>query len=95
MPWLTATIVGGALYGIALAGRLYKPPIELARLSSTLPFSRGDLTRAKLVWLFGWWTIFVGLPAVFASLRQSDSTPGLALVGGGTILVLLGALIRR
>jgi hypothetical protein len=95
MPWLTATIVGGALYGVALAGRLDRPPIELARLSSTLPFSRGGITRAKLVWLFGWWTIFLAIPGLFASLRQADSTPGLALLGGGTILVLLGALLRR
>lgn len=93
MPWLTATIAGGALYGVALAGRLYRPPIENARLTSTLPI--GGIVRAKLVWLFGWWTIFIGIPALFASLRQIDSTPGLALLGGGTVLVLLAGVVRR
>lgn len=93
MPWLTAVIAGGALYDVALAGRLVRPPIELARLTSTLPL--GGITRAKLVWLFGWWTVFVVVPGLFASLRQPDPTPGLALLGGGTVLVLLGALVRR
>jgi hypothetical protein len=95
MPWLTATIVGGAVYGIALAGRLYRPPIELARLSSTLPLSSAGITRAKLIWLLGWWTIFLAIPALFAALRQPDPSPGLALLGGGTVIVLGGALVRR
>jgi hypothetical protein len=94
-PWLTATIAGGALYAIALAGRLYRPPIELARLSSSLPISHGDIARAKLVWLLGWWTIFLGVPALFAALRQADPTPPLALLGGGTVIVLVAALVRR
>jgi hypothetical protein len=94
-PWLTATISGGALYGIALAGRLVRPPIELARLSSTLPVGASGIARAKLVWILGWWTIFVAIPALFASLRQSDPLPGLALLGGGTVVVLLAALVRR
>jgi hypothetical protein len=95
MPWLTATIAGGALYGVALAGRLYRPPIELARLSATLPIPHGAITRAKLVWLLGWWTIFLVVPALFAALRQPDPMPGLALLGGGTLLVLIGAVVRR
>ena len=95
MPWLTAIIVGGAVYGIALAGRLYRPPIELARLSSTLPLSSAGITRAKLIWLLGWWTIFLAIPALFAALRQPDPSPGLALLGGGTVIVLGGALVRR
>ena len=95
MPWLTATIAGGALYGVALAGRLYRPPIELARLSSTLSIPHGAITRAKLIWLLGWWTIFLAVPALFAALRQPDPTPGLALLGGGTLLVVVGAIVRR
>ena len=93
MPWMTGTIAGGALYGVALAGRLYRPPIELARLSSTLPL--GQAGRAKLVWLLGWWTIFIVVPALFAALRQPEPLPGLALLGGGTVIVLLGAALRR
>ena len=92
-PWLTATLAGGALYGIALAGRLYRPPIELARLAATLPLARGGIVRAKVVWIAGWWTIFLGVPALFAALRQADPVPGLALLGGGTVVVLVAALV--
>jgi hypothetical protein len=95
MPWLTAVIAGAALYGVALAGRLYRPPIELARLSSTLPISHGGITRAKLIWLLGWWTIFLVVPALFAALRQPEPMPGLALLAGGTLIVLAGAFVRR
>ena len=94
-PWLTATIAVGALYGVALAGRLYRPPIELARLSSTLPLARGGIVRAKVVWLFGWWAIFLAAPGAFAALRQPDPAPWLALLGGGTVVVLVAALVRR
>lgn len=94
-PWLTATITGATLYAIALAGRLYRPPIELARLSATLPLAHADIARAKLVWLLGWWTIFVAAPTLFAALRQADPTPPLALLGGGTLIVLAASFVRR
>lgn len=94
-PWLTGVLVGGALYGIALAGRLHRPPIELARLSATLPLSRAGLARAKLVWLLGWWTIYLAIPGAFAALRQPDPLPGLALLGGATIVVLVAGMLRR
>lgn len=94
-PWLTATISGAALYGVALAGRLYRPPIELSRLSKTMPLAPAGITRAKLVWLLGWWTIFLVVPALFAALRQPEPLPGLALLGGGTIIVLFAAVFRR
>ena len=41
VPWLTAVIGGAAVYAIALAARLRRPPIELPRLSATLPISAG------------------------------------------------------
>jgi hypothetical protein len=94
-PWLTGTLAGGTLYAIALAGRLYRPPIELARLAATLPLSRGGIVRAKLVWLLGWWTIWIAAPALFAMLRQPDPAPWLALLGGGTVIVLVAALLKR
>lgn len=86
-PWLTGTIAGGALYGVVLANRLYRPPIELARLTSTLPI--GGVARAKLVWLLGWWSVFLLVPGVFAALRQDDPLPALALLGAGTAGVLV------
>ncbi len=69
-PWLTATLVGVSAYGLAVARRLYRPPIELVKLSATLPIADAARRRAKLAWILGWWTIFVVIPAVFAILRQ-------------------------
>jgi len=94
-PWLTAVLVGAAVYGLAVAGRLFRPPIELSRMSLTLPISAAARRRAKLAWVIGWWTIFVVIPAVFASLRQPEPLIGLALLGGGTVIVLASALVRR
>jgi hypothetical protein len=68
-PWLVATLAGAALYALALAGRLRRPPIELARLSATLPIPPGARTRAKLAWLASWLVLFVVIPAVFALVR--------------------------
>lgn len=94
-PWLTVTIAGGTAYAVALAGRLGKPPIELPRLSAALPIERAAAGRAKIAWLLGWWTIFVAVPGLFASLRQVDPWPGLALVVGGTLVTALAAVLRR
>ncbi|MEJ7597316.1 MAG: hypothetical protein WKG01_05335 [Kofleriaceae bacterium] len=93
-PWLTATLVGAAVYGIALAGRLQRTPIELARLSATLPIAAAAMRRAKLAWLAGWWTIFIALPGLFATARQLDPVPGLAILGGATLAVVLAVLAR-
>ena len=92
-PWLAATLFAAAAYGLTLDGRLHQPPIELARLTATLPLA--SVARAKLVWIVGWWTVFVGVPAVFAAARQPDAAASLALVAGATAVVLVGALIRR
>ena len=94
-PWLTAAIGGPALYAIALAARLRRPPIELPRLSTTLPIPAAAAARAKLAWLLAWWTLFVAAPALFASLRQSDPAPGLLLLAAGTALAALAALAAR
>lgn len=94
-PWLTATLAGAAVYGIALAGRLQRLPIEHARLSATLPIEAAARRRAKLAWLAGWWTIFVAAPGVFAAVRQVDPVPGLAILGGCTVAVLVAQLARR
>lgn len=95
VPWLTATIGGPAIYALALAARLRRPPIELPRLSTTLPISPSSAARAKLAWLLGWWTLFVAAPGLFASLRQPDPTPGLALLAAGTAITLAASLLRR
>jgi hypothetical protein len=95
VPWLTATIGGPAIYALALASRLRRPPIELPRLSSTLPIAPSSTSRAKLAWLLGWWTLFVLAPGLFASLRQPDPTPGLALLAAGTAIALAAGLVRR
>jgi hypothetical protein len=95
VPWLTAAIGGAAIYAIALASRLRRPPIELSRLSSTLPIPPAAAARAKLAWLLGWWALFVAAPALFASLRQADLAPGLLLLAAGTAVATLAALAAR
>jgi hypothetical protein len=94
VPWLTATIAAAAAYAIALAGRLRRPPIELPRLSATLPITAAAAARAKLAWVLGWWTIFVAVPGLFAALRQTDPAPGLALVAAGTLVAAIAGRAR-
>jgi hypothetical protein len=94
-PWLTVAIAGAASYGIVLAGRLHRPPIELPRLSATLPLSVSSLARAKLAWLLGWWVVFAGAPAVFAALRQTDPSIGLALACAATIVMIVAGALPR
>jgi len=94
-PWLTVAIGGAASYGIVLAGRLRRPPIELPRLSATLPLSVSSLARAKLAWLLGWWVVFAGAPAVFAALRQTDPSIGLALACAATIVMIVAGALPR
>src|SRR5262249_5878433 len=94
-PWLTVAIAGAAAYGIVLAGRLQRPPIELHRLSATLPLGASARARAKLAWLLGWWGIFAAAPAVFAALRQSEPAIGLALAGAATIVIIVAGSLPR
>jgi hypothetical protein len=68
-PWLVVAIGGAALYAIVLARRLYHPPIELLRLSATLPISAEARTRAKVAWVAAWAIVFVVVPSVFAAVR--------------------------
>jgi hypothetical protein len=93
-PWLAAVLGGAACYGLVLASRLRRPPIELARLSATLPLPPGARQRAKLAWLLGWWGVFVAAPAVFAALRQPERVSGLALAGGATLLIIVAGASR-
>jgi len=88
MPWLVATLAAMTAYGLAVGGRLQRPPIELIRLSQSLPITAAARRRAKLAWITGWWTIFVLAPGLFAALRQPSPAEGLALVGGATLIVL-------
>jgi hypothetical protein len=94
-PWLTVAIGGAASYGIVLATRLHRAPIELARLSSTLPLSPRARARAKLAWLLGWWSTFTLAPAMFAALRQPDAASGLALAGAATIAIIVAGALPR
>jgi len=68
-PWLVVVLAGSSAYAIVLAWRVRRPPVELARLSATLPLAPSAIARAKLAWLAGWWVIFVGAPAAFAVVR--------------------------
>jgi hypothetical protein len=94
-PWLAAVIGGAASYGLVLSGRLRRPPIELARLSATLPLAPRAHARARLAWLLGWWVVFVAVPAVFAALRQPEPVSGLALTAGATIVMIVAGALRR
>jgi hypothetical protein len=68
-PWLVAVLAGMTMYAIALAGRLARPPIEVPRLTATLPISAAAISRAKLVWIVAWAGVFVVVPAAFAAAR--------------------------
>jgi hypothetical protein len=68
-PWLVAMLAGAAMYAIALAGRLRRPPIELPRLSATLPITAAARRRAKLAWLTSWLVVFVAIPLGIAAAR--------------------------
>jgi hypothetical protein len=68
-PWLVAVLAGGALYGAALGNRLRHPPIELPRLSATLPIDARARALAKLAWIVTWATLYLAIPATFALLR--------------------------
>jgi hypothetical protein len=68
--WLVGILGGAGLYAIALAGRLFRPPIELPRLAATLPIPHAARTRAKVAWLVTWCVVFVLIPLGFALLRM-------------------------
>ncbi len=91
-PWLTGALAGAAAYGVVLASRLQKKPVELPRLTPTLPIALAAVSRAKVAWVIGWWVIFVAAPGVFAVLRQPEPVPFVALLGGATVVVLAAAI---
>ena len=68
-PWLVAVLAGAGMYAIALAGRLFRPPIELPRLAATLPIAAAARTRAKIAWVVAWSVVFVLIPLAFAAAR--------------------------
>jgi hypothetical protein len=68
-PWLVAVLAGGAAYGAALANRLAHAPIELRRLSATLPIEPRARAVAKTAWTIAWTVVFLAIPAVFALVR--------------------------
>lgn len=69
LPWIVAVAGAAVLYAGALAGRLARPPIELPRLSSTLPIHAAALRRARLAWIVSWSLVYVLVPLAFAALR--------------------------
>ncbi|HEY4242981.1 MAG TPA: hypothetical protein VGM88_24365 [Kofleriaceae bacterium] len=85
--WLAIPLAGGVVYGLVLSARLRVPPIELPRLARALPLPRAAFAAARIAWLAGWWLVFFAAPGLFAALR-ADPALGLALVGGGTLVVL-------
>ena len=68
-PWVVAVVAGAAMYAVALAGRLFRPPIELPRLAATLPIPASARARAKVAWLVAWTVVFVAVPLAFAAAR--------------------------
>ena len=88
VPWLAATLATAAIYAVTLAGRLDRPPLELPRLTATLPIASASRARARRAWLVGWWTVFVLAPGLVAALR-TDPIVGLTLLGAGTLLVIV------
>ncbi len=68
-PWLVVVLAGAGMYAIALAGRLFRPPIELPRLAATLPITPAARTRAKIAWVVTWACVFVVIPLAFVVVR--------------------------
>jgi len=71
VPWLGATLAGAAVYALALADRLRRPPIELPRLSATLPIAPAARSRAKIAWLAVWLAVFVVVPGAIALVTSA------------------------
>jgi hypothetical protein len=69
MTWVAVTAGGAALYAAVLARRLWRPPVELPRMTTTLPIDRAALTTAKLAWVGGWALVFVALPLLLSLAR--------------------------
>ena len=66
MPYF-ATIVGGAaVYAAVLATRLARPPIELPRLTASLPIAHAAVTRARVAWVATWLAVYALVPAAVA-----------------------------
>lgn len=68
-PWLVAVLAGAGMYAVALAGRLFRAPIELPRLAATLPIAGAAAARAKVAWVAAWVAVFVVIPLIFAAVR--------------------------
>jgi len=94
-PWIVAVLGSALAYAAALASRLRRPPIELPRLSATLPLPPRAHAAARLAWLTGWWTVFVAVPAMFAALRQPEPVSAVALTAGATFLVIVASALPR
>lgn len=94
-PWLMVAFIGAAAYAIVLATRLRQAPIELARLSATLPLTPRAHARARLAWIVGWWIVFVAVPGAFAALRQVEPMLGLALLGSTSLIVIVAGSSSR
>jgi hypothetical protein len=69
MPYFIVVLGGSAIYALALAGRLRRPPISLPRLEVTLPIAPRATRRARIAWLLAWFVVFVAIPATFALVR--------------------------
>ncbi|MEP6863168.1 MAG: hypothetical protein ABJE66_21260 [Deltaproteobacteria bacterium] len=70
VPWLVVPLAGALLYAALLHARLSDPPIELPRLSATLPIPSAASRLAKRAWTLGWLVVFVLVPAAFAVVRS-------------------------
>ncbi len=66
MPYLVTVLAGLAVYGVVLAGRLGRAPIELPRLAETLPIADGVVGRARVAWVVTWTMVFAVVPAGIA-----------------------------
>jgi hypothetical protein len=86
--WLAVAIASGAIYGVVLARRLHRSPIELPRLAATLPIGDAARRRAKLAWIAAWWTLFVAAPSAYAIARVDAPLAAAIVLAAGTIGVL-------
>jgi hypothetical protein len=92
LPWAGVVLFGLAAYAVLMARRLVSPPVELSRLTRSLPFTPEDVRAAKrapVLLRALTWTVVGGAP--FAATSPEPLAAWL-LVAGATLVAAVGGI---